>query len=130
MLMTKEDKKEATTAAAAGKKDQAKDKRARNITALVTTGSEILQRLEQLGPYEMLRPKVDELHALLVNAYLQGSISKPNKKGLEKANLLPNVQAAIGRFLAVATVSTPPLLLIPEVPSFCEVTICYVCSMR
>jgi hypothetical protein len=37
-------------------------------TALVTTGSEILQKLEQLVPYELLRLKIDELHTLLVNA--------------------------------------------------------------
>jgi hypothetical protein len=35
------------TAVAAVKIDQAKEK---NTTALVTTGSEILKRLEQLGP--------------------------------------------------------------------------------
>ena len=50
------------------KKDQAKDKRARDTTAFVTTGSEILKRLEQLGPSELHRLKVDELHALLANA--------------------------------------------------------------
>jgi hypothetical protein len=101
MLKTQDDKKEAaTTAAVAAKNDQAKDKRARDVTTLVTNGSEILQRLDQLGPNEMLRLKIDELHALLLNADPQGSILKPNKKtGLEKANLLSIVQAAIGRFL-------------------------------
>ena len=50
MLKTKEKMKEAAFAVAAAKKDQAKNKRAKDTTALVTTGSEILQRLEQLGP--------------------------------------------------------------------------------
>ena len=35
----------ATTFVAAAKKDQAKDKRAKDITALVTTGSEIMKIL-------------------------------------------------------------------------------------
>ncbi len=35
---------------------------------------------------------------------------------------MPTVQSAIGRFLAVAPVLAPPLLLIPEVPFICEVT--------
>ena len=86
-------------------------------TALVTTGSEIMQRLEQLGPNELLDLKIDELYALIVNADPLGSIPKPNKKTRqEKANLLPIVQAAIGRFLAVAAVSAPSLLPIPVAP--------------
>ena len=48
--------------------------------ALVTTGSEILRRLEQLGPNELLRLKIDELYALIVNTDPIGSIPKPNKK--------------------------------------------------
>ena len=61
-------------------------------TALVTTGSEILQRLEQLGPDKLLRLKIDELHALLLNADPRGTIPKPNKKTrLEKANLMPTI---------------------------------------
>ena len=111
----------AAVAAAAAKKDQAKNKKTNDTTALVTSGSEILTRLEQLGPSELLRLKVDELHALLVNSDPLGSVPKPNKKlGLEKANLLPTVQAAFARFLAVAAVSAPSLLPIPEVPVTCE----------
>ena len=91
-------------------------------TALVTTGSEILQRLEQLGPNELLDLKIDELYALIVNADPLGSIPKPNKKTRqEKANLLPIVQAAtIGRFLAVAAVSAPSLLPILVAPVLYE----------
>ncbi len=94
----------AATAAAFAKKDQAKGKKARDTTALiVATGSKILKRLEQLGPSEKLRLKIDELHARLVNADPQASIPKPNKKtGQEKVNLLPTVQAAPRRHLAVA----------------------------
>ena len=58
-----------------------------------------MQRLEQLGLGELLRLKIDELHALLVNADPLGSIPKPTKKaGVEKAKLLPTVQAALRRF--------------------------------
>jgi hypothetical protein len=63
-------------------------KKTRDTATLGTTGSEILKRQERLGPKKLLRLKVDELHALLVNAYLQGSITKLNKEmGLEKASL-------------------------------------------
>jgi hypothetical protein len=124
MLKTKEDKRVAAAAAVAAKKDQAKDKRAKDTTVLVTAGSEILKRLEQLGPSELLRLKTDELHALLVNADPQGSIPKPKKKtGQEKANLLPTVQAALQRFLAVAVASAPqapPMPPIPVAPVICE----------
>ncbi len=46
MLKAKEDKKEEVLVVIAAKKEQAKDKSARDSTALVTTGSEILQRLD------------------------------------------------------------------------------------
>ena len=56
-----------------------------------------------------------------MNADPLGSIPKPNKKTRqEKANLLPIVQAAIGRFLAVAAVSAPSLLPIPVAPVLYE----------
>jgi hypothetical protein len=124
MLKAKEDKRVALAAAAAAKKNTTKDKRAKDTTSLVTTGSEILRRLEQLGPSELLRLKIDELHALLVNNDPLGSTPRPNKKeGQEKASLLPTVQAALGRFLAVAAASTPqapPLPPIPFAPVTCE----------
>ena len=76
-----------------------KDKRAKDTTSLVTTGSEILKRLEQLGPSELIRLKIDELYTLLVNNDPLGSIPRPNKKeGQEKANLMSAVQAALRRF--------------------------------
>ncbi len=100
MLNAKEDTKEAGVALGAAKKEQAKGKRARDITALVTTGSEIPQRLEQLDLNDLHLLKIDELHAHVANADPQGSIPKPNKKiGLEKANLLINVHATLRRFL-------------------------------
>jgi hypothetical protein len=124
MLKAKEDERVAADAAAAAKKDQAKDKRARDTTALVTIGSKVLKRLEQLGPSELHRLKVEELHALLVNADPQGSVPKPNKKtGQEKASQLPTVQAAFGRYLAAAAASNPqapPLPPISFVPVTCE----------
>ena len=124
MLKAKEDKRETTAVAAGAKKDQAKDKRARDTTALVTTGSEILKRLEQIGPSELHRLKIDELHALLENANPQGFIPKPNKKTWqEKASLLRVDQAAFSHFFAVAASSTPqapPLPPISFVPVTCE----------
>ena len=93
-------------------------------TALVTTGSEILHKLEQLGPNELLRLKIDELYALIVNADPLGSNPKPNKKTRqEKAILLPTVQVAMSRFLAVAGASTPQAPLLPPIsfaPMTCE----------
>ena len=124
MLKKNHDERVAAAAAAAAKKDQAKTKKTKDTTALVTTGSEILTRLEQLGPPELLRLKIDELHALLVNSDPLGSIPKPNKKtGLEKANLLPTVQTAFGQFLAVAAAfapQPPPLTSIPFAHVICE----------
>jgi len=102
---------------AATKKDHAKEK------ARVTIGSEILKRLEQLGPSELLHLKIDELYALHVYAdpQKQGSIPKPKKKTWqERANLLPTVQAVLRRILAVAAYQAPPLLLIPFAPVICE----------
>jgi hypothetical protein len=85
------------------KKDKMKEKKARDTIALVTTGTEILNRLEQLGPSELLRLKIDELTAFPVYADLQGSIPKLIKiLRQEKANLLPTVQAALRSFFAIA----------------------------
>ena len=125
MLKVKEDEKVAAAAAADIKKDQAKDKRAKDTTALVTAGSEVLKRLEQPGRAEILRLKIDELHALIANVVPLWSNPKPNKNtGLEKASLLPAVIAALGRFGGSNSIATPaeapPLLLIPEVPLNCE----------
>ena len=69
--------------------------------------------------------KIDELRALLVNADPQGSILKPDKKTrLEKANMLPAIIAALGRFSGSNIIATleeaPPLLPIPEAPLNCE----------
>jgi hypothetical protein len=91
-------------------------------SSLVLTGSEILTRLD---PSELLRMKIDELHALLVNADPQGFIpAKSNKKtGQEKAYLLPTVQADLRSFLAVAAASTaqaPSLIPISFPPVICE----------
>ena len=123
-LKKNQDDRVAASATVAANKDQANTKKTKDITALVTTGSEIMTRLEHLGPSEMIRLKIDELHALLVNNDSLGSLPKPNKKTrLEKVNLLPTVQAALGRFLAVAASSVPqapPLPLIPFAPVIYE----------
>ena len=84
-------------------------------------GYEILISLEQLGPSELLRLKIDDLHAMLANADPQGSIPKPSKKTRhEKVNLMPIVQATIGRFFSDSNVLAPSLRPIPEVPSISE----------
>ncbi len=58
---------------------------------------------------------------MLVNDDPQGSIPKPNKKaGQEKANMLSTVQAVLRRFLAVAAVQAPPLLLIIFATVICK----------
>ena len=120
MLQASEEKRVATDATVAAKKYQAKEKKARDTTALDTIGFEIPKRLEQLGPSELLRLKIDELHALLVNANPQASIPKRNKKTCqEKANFMPTVQA-LRRHLAVATVQATPMLQIPEAPLIWE----------
>ena len=69
----------------------------------------------------LLRLQIDKLYALLINSDPLGSIPRPNKKeGQEKANLLPTVQAALRRHLAVAAVQAPPLLLITFATVICE----------
>ncbi len=72
----------------------------------------------------LLRLQIDKLYALLINSDPLGSIPRPNKKeGQEKANLLPAIQAALRRFLAVAVdpaPQAPPLPPIPFAPVTCE----------
>jgi hypothetical protein len=116
MLKRKKDSREATNANAAAKKCQVKDKRAIYTTTFVTTSSEVVKRLEQLGPSKLLHLTIDKLYALLVNNDPLGSISKPKKKTWqEKANLMPIIQAAFRRYLAVAAVSAPSMLPNPVV---------------
>ena len=98
-----------------------KSQRQRRRRETPPAGSEVQKRIELLGPSELLRLKIDKLHALLVNTDPQASIPKPNKKiWQEKANLLPTVQADIRRHLAVAAVQAAPLLQILKAPLICE----------
>ena len=95
-MKAKEDERLAAIVAATAKKEMNKDKKARETTVLMTKGSNLLLRIEQLGSSVLDAPKVDELHALLVNANLQGIVPKPNKTvGLEKVRSLSTVSAAI-----------------------------------
>ena len=71
LFSSKDDKKQAADAAAAEKRDAATEKRARSTTALVTAGSEVLKRLEQLGPNELLRLKIF-FHMLWIRGAGQG----------------------------------------------------------
>jgi hypothetical protein len=125
MLKAKEDKKQAADAAAAEKRDAATKKKARSTTALVTTGSEVLKRLEQRGPSELTRLTINELHALIVNGDPLGSNPRPNKTtGLEKARQLPTVIAAVGLFSGSSSIAAPAeaptQLPIPEAALNCE----------
>ena len=114
--------KEATSTVVVAKKDKAKDKRVKDITALVTTASEILKRLDHLDPNELLRLKIDEVYAILVKADPQDSISNPNKKaGQEKAKHL-SIVLAVRRNIGVAKDGPPPLIPIPEAPLIYEET--------
>ncbi len=96
----------------------------KDTTALVTTGSEVLKRLEQLGLNVLIRLKIDELHSLLVNVDPQASIPKPNKKTRqEKVNLLPTVLEALRRIASASTAQAPqqaPPLPILEALVTCE----------
>ncbi len=65
--------------------------------------------------------KVDELHALLVNAYPQGVVPRPNKAvGLEKVHSLSTVSAAIQRHLAARHTAAPEPQLPPPPPRLFE----------
>ncbi len=56
------------------KQNQTKDTRAKYTISHVTAGPEIRKRLEKLGPNELIRLKIDELYALLVNVDPHGSL--------------------------------------------------------
>ena len=125
MLKAKEDKKQAADDAAAEKRDAATEKKARSTTALVTTGSEVLKRLEQRGPSELTRLTINELHALIVNGDPLGSNPRPNKTTrLEKARQLPTVIAVVGLFSGSSSIAAPAeaptQLPIPEAALNCE----------
>ncbi len=62
MLKAKDYKKQTADAVAVEKRDAATKKMARITTAFVTTGSEVLKRLEQRGRAELLRLKIDGSH--------------------------------------------------------------------
>ena len=80
-----------------------------------------MKRLEQLGASKLLRLKIVEIYALIVNGDPQGSIHMTNKKkGQEKANLKSTVQVTLRRFFAVAAGQATPLLQIPLAPVICE----------
>ena len=80
MLKANEDKRMASSTDVVANKNQAEDKRANDVTVLVTTVSEIMKRLEQLGPSKLSRLHIDKLHALIVNTDPQDSVPKLNKK--------------------------------------------------
>jgi len=108
-LRAREEEKQAADAAAAAKKEAADAKKARDTTARVLLGSELLDKIKQGGPQVLRKLKIDELHALLINAYPQNSIPRPNKKeGLEKVEELATVQDAL-RIFASARIPAPLL---------------------
>ena len=90
--------------ATAIRKEEAKQKKAKDVAALVTTGAERLQVIEQQGPTAIDRLTVHELHALLVNCDPQGTVTKPKTKreALENVKACRTVQVALVRHAAVA----------------------------
>lgn len=114
LVMERNAQNNAKEAAAADKREQAKQKKAVEVSALVTKGSAILKTLEQKGEAKLYRLKVDELVALLTHAYPQENQSKPKNKaeGLEKVRALGTVKVALERHaLAVAVAQPPPVAL-------------------
>ena len=74
MVKKNQDERVTSYAAVAAKKDQAKTKKTKDTTTLVTTSSEILTRLEQLGPSDSHLLNNDDLNALLIINDPLGSI--------------------------------------------------------
>jgi hypothetical protein len=75
----------------------------------VTTGSELLKKIEKHGPSFLSRFKIDELQALLiVQSDPQGHVPKPSKTqiGFKKVVELTTVKAANLRFFANVVAAT------------------------
>ncbi len=112
-LRAREEEKQAADATAATRKEAAEAKKSRDTTTRVLLGSELLEKIKQGGSQVISRLKIDELHALLINAYPQNSIPRPNKKeGLEKVEESATVQDAL-RIFASGRVPAP---LLPHPP--------------
>jgi hypothetical protein len=112
-LRAREEEKQAADAVAPAKKEAAEAKKARDTTSRVLLGSELLEKIKQGGPQVLRKLKIDELHALLIDAYPQNSLPRPNKKeGLEKVEELGIVQDAL-RIFGSTRISAP---LLPQPP--------------
>ena len=75
-MKARENKKNVVAEVVAAKTEEQKKKKSRNTTAHVLLGSELLEEVKQDGPTILRSLKIDELHALLINASPQDSIQK------------------------------------------------------
>ena len=79
-LKAREDEKNDAAKTTVAKKEDQKKKKSRVAIAHVLLGSELLEKKKQ-GALAILRSlKIDELHALLINASPQDSMPRPNNK--------------------------------------------------
>jgi len=122
ILKANYDKKRVYVDVAASKNEEKKKKKARETTTQVLLGSELLEKIQNGGPQVLRNLKVDELHALLINASPQELISKPSKKvGLEKVAALATVKEALSFFAANAPLPPPTFnATVPSPPRFSE----------
>ena len=106
MARKKADEAQAEKMSKAAKQEQAKQKKALEVAALVTKGAHLLQVLEEKGPSHVSGAtlSVADILALLTHADPQGNIIKPKKKdeGVQRVRALGSVQAALTRHAAAA----------------------------
>lgn len=76
MLKAKDDERKAKEAAASAKSDEKKEKKAKDTSAQVIRGSEILKTIQRVSPYAIPGLCIADLWALLINADPAGSIKK------------------------------------------------------
>lgn len=116
----KAQEEEAKKALEQAKRDQAKDKKAREVAAQVQAGAELLSLIETRGEAAISRFTVNDILALLVNADPQGNIPRPKNKaeGLLRVRGLRTVQQKlVSHAVAAAVAATPAAAPAPPAPS-------------
>ena len=95
-------------------------KKALEVAAMVTKGSELLQALERHGPSFISRLVIADILALLTNGDPLGNVTKPKNKteGLDRVHALGYVQATLIRHALSIAADQPPTVayLIPTAP--------------
>jgi hypothetical protein len=111
-LKEKGDEKRAKESATASKKELNNNTKAKETAERVTRrgpGSNLLKKIEQFGAAAINTMPITQLHALLVNANLLGSVAKPtNKFSIERALQLNTIKEANMRHDATRTQPYPP----------------------